>query len=130
MGPSVPSQVKWMNNVFAQFRKQHPAYAKTKINVVWIPWANRTWGQPKTIVPAAGLSNLFPQFSADGKWIAYSRGKGGHGDLTAQLFVVDSAGTKPVVPAACLSLNAFWYSREPTIDQTSAPSPEYRPIAM
>ena len=49
MGPSVPSQVKWMNNVFAQFRKQHPAYAKTKINVVWIPWANRTTDWQKAL---------------------------------------------------------------------------------
>jgi ABC-type glycerol-3-phosphate transport system substrate-binding protein len=49
MGPSVPSQVKWMNNVFAQFRKQHPGYAKTKINVVWIPWANRTTDWQKAL---------------------------------------------------------------------------------
>ena len=42
MGPSVPSEVKWMNGVVAQFHKQYHAYAKTKINVVWIPWANRT----------------------------------------------------------------------------------------
>ncbi|HEV2452507.1 MAG TPA: extracellular solute-binding protein, partial [Streptosporangiaceae bacterium] len=31
-----------MNGVVAQFHKQYRAYAKTKINVVWIPWANRT----------------------------------------------------------------------------------------
>jgi N,N'-diacetylchitobiose transport system substrate-binding protein len=38
-----------MNNVFAQFRKQHPGYAKTKINVVWIPWANRTTDWQKAL---------------------------------------------------------------------------------
>jgi N,N'-diacetylchitobiose transport system substrate-binding protein len=40
MGPSVPSEVTWMNNAEAQFRKEYPAYKNTKINVVWIPWAS------------------------------------------------------------------------------------------
>ncbi|HEX6450352.1 MAG TPA: extracellular solute-binding protein [Trebonia sp.] len=40
MGPSVPSEVTWMNGVESQFRKAYPAYKNTKINVVWIPWAN------------------------------------------------------------------------------------------
>ncbi|MGH3273587.1 MAG: extracellular solute-binding protein [Streptosporangiaceae bacterium] len=42
MGASVPSQVTWMNGVVAQFHKQFPAYAKTKVVVDWIPWGNRT----------------------------------------------------------------------------------------
>jgi ABC-type glycerol-3-phosphate transport system substrate-binding protein len=42
MGASVPSQVTWMNSVVAEFHKQFPAYAKTKVAVDWIPWANRT----------------------------------------------------------------------------------------
>ena len=34
-------------------------------------------------------TNLFPMHSPDGKWIAFSRGaKGGHGDLTYQLWTV------------------------------------------
>jgi N,N'-diacetylchitobiose transport system substrate-binding protein len=41
MGPSVPTQVTWMNGVVAQFHKQFPQYAKTKVVVDWIPWANR-----------------------------------------------------------------------------------------
>lgn len=40
MGPSVPSEVTWMKGVESQFRKAYPAYKNTKINVVWIPWAN------------------------------------------------------------------------------------------
>jgi ABC-type glycerol-3-phosphate transport system substrate-binding protein len=40
MGPSVPSEVTWMNGVESQFHKAYPAYKNTKINVVWIPWAN------------------------------------------------------------------------------------------
>jgi len=42
MGASVPTQVTWMNSVVTQFHKQYPAYAKTKVNVVWVPWTNRT----------------------------------------------------------------------------------------
>jgi len=42
MGSSVPSQVTWMKGVVSQFHKQFPAYAKTKVDVSWIPWGNRT----------------------------------------------------------------------------------------
>jgi ABC-type glycerol-3-phosphate transport system substrate-binding protein len=42
MGASVPSQVSWMNGVVAQFHRQYPQYAKTKVNVVWVPWTVRT----------------------------------------------------------------------------------------
>jgi Tol biopolymer transport system component len=61
-----------------------------------IPYNNGTWGAARSIVAANTLSNLFPSFSPDGKWIAYSRGKGGHGDLTAQLNVVAQDGTGPI----------------------------------
>ena len=57
-----------------------------------------SWGTPKVLVePPQGLSDLFPMFSPDGQWIAYAQGKGGHDDLTAQLFVVDAAGAAPPV---------------------------------
>jgi N,N'-diacetylchitobiose transport system substrate-binding protein len=42
MGGSVPSEVTWMNGVVAQFHKDFPQYAKTKVNVVWVPWTVRT----------------------------------------------------------------------------------------
>jgi ABC-type glycerol-3-phosphate transport system substrate-binding protein len=42
MGASVPTEVTWMNGVEAQFRKDYPQYKNTKINVVWVPWTNRT----------------------------------------------------------------------------------------
>lgn len=42
MGAAVPSQVTWMNGVVKQFHQQYPAYAKTKVSVVWVPWTNRT----------------------------------------------------------------------------------------
>jgi ABC-type glycerol-3-phosphate transport system substrate-binding protein len=42
MGASVPSEVTWMKGVEADFYKQYPTYAKTKINVIWVPWTNAT----------------------------------------------------------------------------------------
>ena len=42
MGSSVPSEVTWMNGVIAEFHKDYPAYKNTKVNVVWVPWGNRT----------------------------------------------------------------------------------------
>jgi ABC-type glycerol-3-phosphate transport system substrate-binding protein len=41
MGPSAATEVTWMNGVVSQFHKLYPKYAKTKINVQWIPWADR-----------------------------------------------------------------------------------------
>ena len=49
MGPSVPSQVHWMDGVVTQFHKQYPAYKHTKVNVVWIPWADRTTDWQKAL---------------------------------------------------------------------------------
>jgi ABC-type glycerol-3-phosphate transport system substrate-binding protein len=42
MGASVPSEVTWMNGVVSQFHQDYPAYAKTAVKVVWIPWTNAT----------------------------------------------------------------------------------------
>jgi hypothetical protein len=62
---------------------------------------NDSWSTtPKVIVasnvPAVG-TNLFPSFSADGHWIAYAHGaKGGHGDKTFLLYLVDADGGTPV----------------------------------
>ena len=42
MGGSVPSEVTWMNGVVAQFHTDFPQYAKTKVNVIWVPWTDRT----------------------------------------------------------------------------------------
>ena len=74
-----------------------------------VSWNGSTWGQPAVIVEGSGKkmmmppggmqvggSNLFPMHSPDGKWIAFSRGKGGHGDLSAALWVVGAKGGAPV----------------------------------
>jgi ABC-type glycerol-3-phosphate transport system substrate-binding protein len=41
MGSSTPAQVTWMNGVITQFHKNYPAYAKTQVKVVFVPWTNR-----------------------------------------------------------------------------------------
>src|SRR5260370_32544248 len=42
MGSSKPAQVSWMNSVVSQFHKDYPAYVKTNVHVVFVPWTNRT----------------------------------------------------------------------------------------
>ncbi|HEV2374906.1 MAG TPA: extracellular solute-binding protein [Streptosporangiaceae bacterium] len=41
MGNTTPAQVTWMNGIIKQFHKAYPAYAKTKVQVKFIPWPNR-----------------------------------------------------------------------------------------
>lgn len=62
-----------------------------------IAYDQGTWGASQTLVPADGKTNLFPSYSPDGQWIAYARGKGGHGDTSLQLWMVKADGTgKPI----------------------------------
>jgi N,N'-diacetylchitobiose transport system substrate-binding protein len=42
MGASTPQQASWMKGVVADFHKTYPAYAKTAVKVVYVPWGNRT----------------------------------------------------------------------------------------
>jgi hypothetical protein len=65
-------------------------------NLSLIPYASGTWGTPRVLVPAGGLTNLFPSFSPDGHHVAYARGKGGHGDKTLQLFIASVDGGTPI----------------------------------
>lgn len=55
------------------------------------------WGAVRVLVPAAGQSNLFPSCTPDGEYVAYARGRGGHGDRTFQLWLVKADGTQPPV---------------------------------
>jgi Tol biopolymer transport system component len=97
--------------------------APSGASIAVFPFQNPGWGMPNVIVPASGLSNLFPMFSPDGKWIAYSRGKGGMGDLTAQLFVASSTGTTPtqLTNANCV------VSNQPGVCQTGNNQPTWAP---
>ena len=51
-GPSTPAQVSWMNGVVSQFHKAYPAYAKTKVTVVWVATS------------FANLQGFFPAFTS------------------------------------------------------------------
>src|ERR1700751_3254271 len=42
MGSSVPSEGTWVNGVTTQCHNAYPAYKNAKVNVVWVPWGNRT----------------------------------------------------------------------------------------
>jgi hypothetical protein len=97
LGSTLATQPDWSPDnsqlVFATGKGDSPGGA----GLATVAWSNGVWGPPTVLVPApANGSNLFPMHSHDGRWIAYSRGKGGHGDLTAQLFLVDAKGGTPV----------------------------------
>ena len=97
-----------------------------------IPWSNGAWGTPQVIAPPAGSSNLFPMHSPDSAWIAYSRGKGGHGDLTAQLWVVRAAGGAPIelVKANRVVSNQMGDGQTENSQPTWAPPGDYQWIAF
>ena len=65
MGPSVPSEVTWMNSVVAQFHQQYPTYKKTKINVVWIPWADRTTDWQKALASGKNAPDITEMGNTD-----------------------------------------------------------------
>jgi hypothetical protein len=68
-----------------------------------IPFEKGAWGTPSVLLaPPSGKTNLFPMFSFDGAWIAFSQGKGGHGDDTAQLMVIPASGGQPI---ECVNAN-------------------------
>jgi dipeptidyl aminopeptidase/acylaminoacyl peptidase len=74
--------------------------APDNASLALIPRAETSgWGAPVVHVPSTdGATNLFPMFSPDGAWIAFSRGdKGGHDDPPMQLMLVGSeTGSTPI----------------------------------
>ena len=70
-----------------------PAGANLKV----IAYDGGTWGAVRTLVAAAGQTNLFPSYSPDGAYVVYARGKGGHGDKTLQLWLAKADGSQPPV---------------------------------
>jgi dipeptidyl aminopeptidase/acylaminoacyl peptidase len=91
------------------------------------------FGMPTALVPPpAGLSNLFPSFSPDAEWIAYAKGKGGHGDNTAQLMLVNQAGGQPIelIKANRVTSNLVTNGQYQNSQPTWAPPGDYNWVAF
>ena len=82
MGPSVPSQVTWMNGVVAQFHKKFPQYAKTKVVVDWIPWGNRVTDWTNALTSGKGGPDITELGNTDTPGIA---SQGALANITPQL---------------------------------------------
>jgi len=91
------------------------------------------WGPAEVfLAPPADRSNLFPMFSPGGEWIAFAQGKGGHGDVEAQLFVVPTDGEGPVelVRANRVVSNAMTDGQHQNSQPTWAPPGDYHWVAF
>jgi hypothetical protein len=89
--------------------------------------------KPMGMGMAGGPTNLFPMHSPDGKWIAFSRGqKGGHGDLTYQLWTVPAGGGTPVelVNANRVVSNQMTDGAHENAQATWAPPGDYHWVAF
>jgi ABC-type glycerol-3-phosphate transport system substrate-binding protein len=70
MGPSVPSQVTWMNGVVTQFQQQYPAFKNTKVTVDWIPWGNRVTDWTNALTSGKGGPDITELGNTDTPGIA------------------------------------------------------------
>jgi N,N'-diacetylchitobiose transport system substrate-binding protein len=122
MGSSTPPQVSWMNGVISQFHKSYPAYAKTKVKVVWIPWGNRStdWTTAfssgkngpditelgNTDTPAQAhlgmLSNIAPQVQA---WAPSS-------DMVKGMLANDTVGSAVYAVPWFGGVRGIWYRKD------------------
>ncbi len=82
--------------------------------------------------PPSGLSNLFPSFSPQADWITYAKGKGGHGDNTAQLMLISQAGGQPIelINANRMTSNAVTDGQYQNSQPTWAPPGDYNWVAF
>jgi hypothetical protein len=98
-----------------------------------IPYQNGQWGSPAVFLsPPVGRTNLFPMFSPGGEWIAFSQGKGGHGDVEAQLHVIASQATSSIelVKANRITSNQTTDGQYQNSQPTWAPPGDYHWIAF
>lgn len=115
--------------VFATGQGDGPGGASLAV----IPWNGTSWGQPSILLPPLeGSSNLFPMFSHDGNWIAFARGEGGHGDETAQLWVIPKDGGTPVemIAANRITNNEMTDGQYQNSQPTWAPPGDYDWVAF
>jgi len=99
-----------------------------------LAWDGSGWGAPTVMLPPpATKSNLFPMFSPDGEWIAFTQGKGGHGDNTMQLFVVDAPfGSAPIelIQANRMTSNQMTTGQYQNAQPTWAPMGDFHWVAF
>jgi hypothetical protein len=108
-------------------------------SIALLPFLNGQWGAPTKIVdpPLMGTkpmgTNLFPMHSPDSKWIAFTRGvKGGHGDLSYQLWTVAAGGGTPVelINANRVVSNEMTDGQHENAQPTWAPPGDYHWVAF
>ncbi len=110
----------------ANSNKRGDAPASAAIAVLPVTGAT-TFAAPEILIAQAGdRTNLYPMFSPDGRWLAFSRGKGGHGDDEMQLFVVDALGARPGTPVELVNANRV-VSNELTDGQHQNAAPTWAP---
>ena len=122
MGASVPSQVTWMNGVVSQFHQQYPAYANTKVNVVWVPWGNRatdwtnalTSGKNAPDITELGNTDT-PTEAALGALANISGNVGswsGHSDLVAGMLANDTQNGNVYAVPWFGGVRGVWYRKD------------------
>ncbi|HLX47572.1 MAG TPA: extracellular solute-binding protein [Streptosporangiaceae bacterium] len=110
-----------MNGVVSQFHRLYPKYAKTKINVQWIPWADRTTDWQKALATGKNapdvtelgntdtpteaslgmLANIAPQVNA---WSSKS-------DLVAGMLANDTQGSSIFAVPWFGGVRGIWYRK-------------------
>ncbi len=98
-----------------------------------IPWDGNAWGQPTILLaPPQGQTNNWPMFDPAGQWIAYSVGKGGHSDKTAQLMLVHRTGGTPIdlIKASRVTSNLMTDGQYQSSLPTWAPPGDYDWVAF
>jgi len=119
---------------FAVGAGEKPAAASSIAVVHYL--GNDLWGVPAVVAPASDgttLYNMYPSFSPAGDWIAYNRSAtAGHGDKTAQLWIVkfDGSEKKELKNANRWVNNVLTTGQYENYMPTWAPSGDYQWIAF
>ena len=79
--------------VYSDVGGDSPGNASLKV----IDYSSGGWGAIRMLAAADTKTNIFPSYSPDGRYVAYARGKGGHGDNTLQLFLKKADGSEAAV---------------------------------
>jgi hypothetical protein len=99
-----------------------------------VPWDGQTWGQPSIMLaPPMGKTNLFPMFDFAGEWVAFAQAdKGGHGEVSFQLWMVAPTGQNPVelINANRVTSNKMTAGQYQNSQPTWAPPGDYDWIAF